>query len=327
MPPRLSMAAMMDMPIDSSPLGISPTAALYRPTGRRKRPAQDMTQFAEDFGRAHKLVKSDHDELLVFVKADRSEQMITITGHLLILRQNLSALQPPDTVYTLPLCLKNKIDEKAFVLLMDWSLLAYCNERIGAPKLLMDLVEANPGWGFVGDVRTEKNKYDVVGTFASKCLTLRRNNIKSLVKNSCGSDPEDPNVTLRPDTLNIVELTNLLLKQYKKTGLVTIDAPLCGRVAILCQLISENDDSKYWQTVDSQLADLRAKYPDNKVLSKFIKRKILDADFALYGRVNLKQLTMSTPTVTVSPSSPATPPQSPIHPPTTPHGIPASSSD
>ncbi|KAJ6622411.1 hypothetical protein B0H10DRAFT_2214315 [Mycena sp. CBHHK59/15] len=162
------------------------------------------------------------------------------------------------------------------------------------------MLDANPQWGFTGDLKTEKVKYDAFSFHLSKCLTLRRNNIKSTVKGSQGSEPQQPGVTMRDNALNIVELTHLLLKQFKKSDLVSIDIPLCGCVAILRLLITENDDNKYWQAVDKQLAELRTKYPDRTKLSKFIKRWILDADFKLDGKVDLKYLSMTS----VLPSKP-----------------------
>ncbi|KAJ6620884.1 hypothetical protein B0H10DRAFT_2019885 [Mycena sp. CBHHK59/15] len=329
MPPRRSIGDMMDLPLDSSPIQVpsvqtgglpgsgttpegSPHSSLSSPrprpslslgspdtpsppervAERRKRSAQDMTQFADETARVQKLVKVDHDGLRAFSKLDCSEQLITLAGHMLKLQRTMGAIQPAEAIFVIPTKLKKKIDDHTCILLMDSSLAAYRNDNLGAPKLLLDLIEDNPAWGYTSEMKDDSSKVEAVDSYMGRALTQGRNVLKSTIKKSLGSDPNDAAVSLRPGALDIVALTQLLLKQFKfkKNGRVTIDIPLCGRIALLRQLITEKDDSTYWTEVDTHLANLRTKYPDKKLYSKFIKRRVLDTDFESYGQVSLDDL-------------------------------------
>jgi hypothetical protein len=96
---HMSFGDMMDMPLDSSPLkSSSPTTSpthssdlppvpdsptpqgANAPQVQRKRPGEDLSQFATGVARANKLVKTDHDQLTVFSKVS----LLTEDGGLLI---------------------------------------------------------------------------------------------------------------------------------------------------------------------------------------------------------------------------------------------------
>ncbi|KAJ7101130.1 hypothetical protein C8R44DRAFT_988398 [Mycena epipterygia] len=293
-PANLSFDDMMNIPLDSSPLKApsprsstatgspvpsrpeSPSPLATLPT-QRKRTAEDMSQFASEVSRKHKLAKVDNDDLTKFAKLGRDEKMIFIAGQLLSLGHHQRLLQPVEADWTLPKRLQGKIESKAADLLIDSSIPAYRDDKIGPSKLLMDLVVLNPGWGFTLEVQGEKSAIDA------------RNIIKTAISGSLGSDPIVEGIKLRPGALNIVVLATSILNKLKiKT--TKVDLRLCGRIAVLRKLISENNDNKYWGDVDTKLANVREIYPDPKKQSRFLKKAMLDPDLEVYGIVDLNSL-------------------------------------
>ncbi|KAJ7867355.1 hypothetical protein B0H14DRAFT_3589832, partial [Mycena olivaceomarginata] len=97
------MSDTFDMPLDSSPLRApSPVRTVPRGSAaqspqspgspsplqapvfpRLKRPAEDMSQFAGEVSRAHKLKKEDHEALIGFSALGRGEQLVSLAGQLL----------------------------------------------------------------------------------------------------------------------------------------------------------------------------------------------------------------------------------------------------
>ncbi|KAJ7443274.1 hypothetical protein FB451DRAFT_1296150 [Mycena latifolia] len=255
---------------------------------QRKRPGEDMSQFAGEVARANKLVKADHDQLQDFAKFDRSQQMIFIAGSLFALGHHQRLLQPADAQIVVPKKLRTKILEHAAGLIIDSSIPAYRDENIGPNKLLMDLAHLHGvAWGFTNEMKTDRDQVKAIKDEIGSVLINKRHTLKSTVSGSLGSDPA-PGETLRPDAVNIVDLATLLTSQLKAS--TKVDIGLCGRVALLRKIITEGNDNKFWTLVDSELAKMRAKYPNAVDLSKFIKKHILDPDFKTYGSVDLAAL-------------------------------------
>ncbi|KAJ7360807.1 hypothetical protein DFH08DRAFT_1031026 [Mycena albidolilacea] len=291
----LSFDDMMHLPLDLSPLkapsvidsplprtvSISPLRESPTPLPtstlvvRRKRPVEDMTQYAGDVTRVHKLVKVDHDELTSFSNLGRAEQAITMMGHILALKHQQSLIQPAEVAWVVPKRLHTKIDEHAAVLIADASIPAYRNDKIGPSKLLMDIVLANPGWGFSAHMKLEKDAMNTLSSEISRVLTGKRNLVKA--------------TTSWPGSLDIIELLNLIISKLKVR--VKVDLRLCRHVAVLRKLITETTDAKYWGAVDTKLANVRATHPDPAKQSKWIKVCILDLDLVQYKHVDLKDLT------------------------------------
>jgi hypothetical protein len=174
--------------------------------------------------------------------------------------------------------------------MVDPSIPAYRDTKIGPTKLLTDMVLGNPSWGFGTELKDEKHATDALGSAVSGVLASRRNILKTTILGSLGSEPEDPTISvLRPDALNIVDLAQAILVKLK-VNTVPLDIRICGRIAILRQLVSESDDTKYWTNVDTQLAAIRASHPNPVKQSKWIKKYVLDLDFEIYGAVDLTSL-------------------------------------
>jgi hypothetical protein len=254
---------------------------------RRKRPAEDMSQFAGDVSRAHKLPKAEHDELTTYSRMGRVEQSITMMGHILALKRQQSLILPADAIWVVPKRLHNKISEHAAILLADSSIPAYRDDKIGPSKLLTDMVLANPDWGFGVHLKSEKDAMDTLSSEVSIVLTAKRNTIKTVIISSLGSSPPEGS-NQRTSALDIVELSHLIVSKLKVR--VKVDLRVCGRVAILWKLISEKNDNTYWGAVDKKLADVRKKHQDPVKQSKWIKQYMLDPDLALYKHVELRDL-------------------------------------
>ncbi|KAJ6528119.1 hypothetical protein B0H19DRAFT_1274923 [Mycena capillaripes] len=304
------MSDMFDMPLDSSPLkapspvrAIPPGSAAQSPPSpgspsplqasvvpRLKRPAEDMSQFAGEVSRAHKLMKEDHEALIGFSALGRGEQMVSLAGQLLAIAHHQSLTQPAAKEWKVPKKLMEKLTTKAGPLIIDPLIPAYHDTKIGPSKLLTDLVLASPCWGFGAELKDEKHTTDALGTAVSGVLVSRRNLVKNTILGSLGSEPEDPNISvLRPGAMNIVDLAQAILVKLKVKS-VPLDICMCGWISILRQLVSERDDTKYWTNVDKELAGICTSYPDPLKQSKWIKKYVLDRDFQTYGAVDLTSL-------------------------------------
>ncbi|KAJ7669616.1 hypothetical protein B0H14DRAFT_3072455 [Mycena olivaceomarginata] len=291
---RRKMSDLFDMPLDSSPLkppspiGTTPPGSTALVIPRLKRPAEDLSQFAGEVSRAHKLKKEDHEALIGFSSLGREEKMVSLAGQLLAIAHHQSLIQPAPKEWKVPKMLMDKLSAKAGSLMVDPSIPAYREHEHRSQKI--DLVFANPSWGFGVELRDEKYAMDALGSTVSVMLANKRNTVKNVILSSLGSDPENPDADpLCPDAMNIVNLAKAILVELKVKS-VQLDIRICGRVAVLRQLISESDDNKYWASVDKELALVRAKHPDPVLQSRFIKRYILDPDFQTYGAVDLTSL-------------------------------------
>ncbi|KAJ7829837.1 hypothetical protein B0H13DRAFT_2434808 [Mycena leptocephala] len=258
-----------------------------------KRRAEDLTQFAGEVSRAHKLAKTDHDDLARFSKVCLSfswtgEQMVYLAGQLLALGHGQKLIQPAAQDWKTPKQLGAKIESKARTLVADSTIPAYRDDKIGPSKLLMDMVLANPSWGFPSELKDDTYAVDVVGSLISKTLINKRNIIKAAILGSLGSDPAE-GATLRQGALNIVQLVAVIFEKLKVKS-TRPDLRMRGRVAVLRKLMSEKNDSKYWGDVDKKLANVRNKHPDPGAQSKFIQKYMLDPDLQTYGLVNLQSL-------------------------------------
>ncbi|KAJ7018327.1 hypothetical protein C8F04DRAFT_1277788 [Mycena alexandri] len=294
-----TFADMMDMSIDSSPLKPpspahgatpanttpsrseppSPTVRIVAPPvvqNLRKRPAEDMAQFAE---------------------LTPVEQMISLAGNIAALGQQQKLLLPDDGNWKPGKRLVDKIKAKAITLIADCTIPAYLNNKIGPTKLLMDIVLLrSEEWGFPAKLKDEKYATDILTSVISTACIATRNKLKYVILSSRGEDPAD-GATARIGALNIVELTHLILSKLKLDP-DKADVRMCGRVAILRKLITETNDAGYWKAVDTQLAAIRTKHVEPIKQSRWIKKAMLDPDLAVYGQVDLCSL--DTPSVPIA---------------------------
>ncbi|KAJ7870957.1 hypothetical protein B0H14DRAFT_230180 [Mycena olivaceomarginata] len=206
------MSDTFDMPLDSSPLRapspvrtVPPGSAAQSPqspgspsplqapvVSHLKRPAEDMSQFAGEVSRAHKLKKEDHEALIRFSALRHGEQLVSLAGQLLAIAHRQSLIQPAAKEWKDPKKLMDKLTTQAGPLMVDPSIPAYRDTKIGPTKLLTDMVLVNPSGGFGTELKDEKHAMDALGTVVSGVLTSRRNLVKNTILGSLGSEPEDP---------------------------------------------------------------------------------------------------------------------------------------
>ncbi|KAJ7314929.1 hypothetical protein DFH08DRAFT_820902 [Mycena albidolilacea] len=284
----------------------SPTCMVSRSTHstQNKCPAKDMTQFSTEVSCVHKLTKVNHEQLQTFAKYPQAEQLIFLAGSIFSLAHHQPLLVPTDAPIVLPKKLQGKILDYASIVMLDPSVPAYHNEKIGAVKLLMDLIITNGvSWGFTNKMKDDHHQMKAVKDEAGGALTTRRNGIKNTITASLG-DASHLGETLCPNTLNIVELMEALISQ-QKVKTIKIDVALCGCVAVLRQVVTEDPSNKYWTTVDSELENLQVKYPNPVKMSKFIKKHMLDPDFKTYGAANIPKLSRPSASRTCYPQASA----------------------
>ncbi|KAJ7022963.1 hypothetical protein C8F04DRAFT_1272030 [Mycena alexandri] len=198
----------------------SPSATAIAPQFRlHKRPAEDMSQFAEEVSRDHKLPKLEHDKLLKFAKLKPAEQIISLTGHILAIAQHQKLIQPADGTFKVGARLMDKIKAKSAIFIADSTILAYLDDKIG-DGMFFDQVLSHPDWGF--KLKDEKYAMDILNTTISlACIA---------VLSSLGTVPTVG--TLRSGALNVVDLTRAILFKLKFDANL-VDVRMCGRVAIL----------------------------------------------------------------------------------------------
>lgn len=222
------------------------------------------------------------DELVAYSKLSKDQKSIWSAATLLDIRNSVSLLRAPE-VWSVLDTLKKKIDLYSASIILSPKLSAYVTGN--APrKLLVQLLERHPSWGFTKAVQDTPTQNDAVLALISAKLTDRRYAVKKLIADSIGSIAEDTEDMRRQDADDIVTLcTALATKVYKRIGFV-VTVPMCGRVAFLRQVYAEHHTAgdKFWGMVDRCLREFRVRFPSEVQLSSAFSR-ILTQDRSLYG--------------------------------------------
>ncbi|EPQ53883.1 hypothetical protein GLOTRDRAFT_139378 [Gloeophyllum trabeum ATCC 11539] len=275
-----------------SPCGPSPDAAapstVIGPVHTGKRPMEDFSQYAQSVARRKRLRPEDSDELVSYSKLSRGEKDIWLASTLLSIQGTVSQLQAPDAQWDLPVMLKKKIDIYSAVVILSPTLSAYVSDD--APrKVLIDILERYPSWGYKQDVKENPYRYNIVISFISAKLTARRYTAKKIIAESIGTTAEDPEELKRVDADDILALCEGLVAKVFKAAKIVITVPMCARVAFLRLIYVGQPDAgdKYWDSADEKLKDFRVKLSNDpkKISSKFAK--ILSQDRQVYGDVDV----------------------------------------
>lgn len=268
------------------------------PSNPRKRSFQEFGQYALSVSRSMKLPKTDSDELTRFAKLDSEEKLIWLAAYSLKMAGNQALASAPNVVYNLPKALENNIDHYSFVVLMDPTIAAYINTKIGPAVILQGLLEEHPSWGLTPAVKADKTKFDTIMARVRDKLTKRRAEMKKVLARSMGTEDHtqeaEPGEPLpRIGAQNIVELCEELVDIYKRADMA-VSVPLCARVAFLRHVLKLGNGANYWDTVDTELKSTRDALLDKSKQSKFFQ-KILDLDRNTYGQAQLAGIPLSTP--------------------------------
>ncbi|KAF8965458.1 hypothetical protein BDZ97DRAFT_1918299 [Flammula alnicola] len=266
--PRLSPSLPGTSPAPSQPA-----------THSRKRGSEDLSQFVRNIGRQMKLRKVDQETLEKVASYSAAEQRAWTAAKILKISEHQEAQVALETVFELPKSLKKKIEVKTFSMILDYTLLSYIDpethdNRRGPAAALVKSVRENPGWGFTPAMAQDTNKLSILVTDTRLMFTKRRSSVKSLIKESFGTDKNQNQVQ------NIVELTQSILN-LSKSGHVKLTIHHCVRFAFIRKIAAGDHTSKgFWKTVDHELE--ATQLMEARKQSKFLA-KILAEDRKLYG--------------------------------------------
>ncbi|KAJ7846977.1 hypothetical protein B0H14DRAFT_3454039 [Mycena olivaceomarginata] len=115
----------------------------------------------------------------------QSSSFFYVAGSIFSLAHHQRLLVPTDTPIVLPKKLQGKILDYTSIVMLDPSIPAYRNEKIGAVKLLTDLITTNGvSWGFADEMKDDRHQMKAVKDEAGGALTTRRNGIIRFVSSS-----------------------------------------------------------------------------------------------------------------------------------------------
>lgn len=245
-------------------LELSPSPTAPGLVGRRKRRAEDYTQFTKGTSERFKLRKTDAAELQIFANYGLVQQNIVIAAGIFKIREQQEAMNPPDVLYSIPKKIASKIDAFTFSILLNPALNAYLENpkdpKAGPMPILMGVLRANPNWGATPTVLGDQTKLEAIEHSIAKKFTNRRYDIKTKISESMGRvDPADSEK--RIDALPITDLCRSISTLYARVNL-SFTPQLCARIAFLrFVLYSEMMEGgvlrKFWSTVDNELAAVR----------------------------------------------------------------------
>ncbi|KAJ7436403.1 hypothetical protein FB451DRAFT_1454710 [Mycena latifolia] len=254
-----------------------------RTNNPRKRPAEDMTQFAEQTARNLRLKVTGTQALRDYAQLTAPQQSLWLAGQLMLQTELLEGLQPPESIYHMPTALEGYIDQYSFVLLIDPKTSAYVAKGKGGPvERLTTFLIKHPDSGLT---KIEDSFWD-----------------------STVEDPEDP--AARPQDIVILCQQVLDLSANKQKD-VKVSLEMCGRFAFLREsyslqakdlarrLAAKKETGKvtmdFWSGVDKDLKDMRAaKGNDEARISQCIADTLAD-DRKKYGPVSLEDLIQESP--------------------------------
>lgn len=171
----------------------------------RKRPSEDMEQYADTVSRKVRLKSNHEEELRRFAGLSLPQQNIYICSLLMQNSEQLSLIHPSDAAYVLPTNLKLKIEKYSFVILVDPSMPAYLHDDVPV-KHLTEFLLKYPGWGLTRGVMDDPTKMQAITSKMSLCLTHVRSQIKFEIEKSLGyANPKTKVTHLKLDILTLCE--------------------------------------------------------------------------------------------------------------------------
>ncbi|KAG6818881.1 hypothetical protein H0H93_000680 [Arthromyces matolae] len=294
-PPRRTSRSSSPGHPPSSPRDSSPCPSLTgntdllptTPVISRKRPYEDLGQYAEYTSRNLKLKPAGEANVKKFAELSSPKQRIAIFANLESLRVKVEDVQAPEPAYSISQTLNSKIERLVTCVLLSPSLPAYKTKDV--PRKILSHLENHPSWGLTAAVKADVTKYNIISKRVTDRLTQRRNIIKNLIKVSSGNEND------KGAPLDILELCESLANLVNHHGPeLQVSLPMVARIAFLRMVFVENmeGDPKvegYWSIVDGLLADLRNKKKTDAGISSFFAQT-LEKDREMYGRPGLDQL-------------------------------------
>ncbi|KAJ7810172.1 hypothetical protein B0H14DRAFT_3151346 [Mycena olivaceomarginata] len=241
----------------------------------RKRPAEDMTQYAEATARNVRLKPDAKAELLKFAEASGQEQGIWLAARLLAQEERLDAIQPAESVYHMSQKLQGKLDKTCFLVLVDHSIPAYLTNDVPVKRVQTHL-EKYPSFGWTAEIKADRTKTKVLLARIRTKLTHGRNNVKNLLEKSIGTVDADG---VRHDYVDLYKLASNILGLGSRVAPDTkLSLDFCVHVALFCAKVQESPGQDYWNKVDEYLEQVRVKKDNNAVRIAEVFGQIYDQD-------------------------------------------------
>ncbi|KAJ8700495.1 hypothetical protein PTI98_003510 [Pleurotus ostreatus] len=255
-----------------------------------KRPAEDLDQFADALSRNVRLKTSQKDELKQFVLLSEAQQQVWLAAQLIKVVDVLNTLEAPDTIYQIPTTMERRIELYTYLVLVSPTTSVYVMNAGGPLSLILDHMETVPSWGLTPEVKADKAKFDVVCSRIRNRLTHRRNEMKTMIRDSLDTPWTD-----------IVALCHQILAMGDRVVVtLKVSLQMVAWVAFLRAVYRDHMGpdkkvDKYWRLVDTQLKEVRdTTNGDTKKLSRFFA-KVLTHDREAYGNPSIDDLELTSP--------------------------------
>ncbi|KAI0364689.1 hypothetical protein BV20DRAFT_983058 [Pilatotrama ljubarskyi] len=266
---------------------------------RRADEVEDLLQHAGWAARRVRLKPSGTEELKRFSQLDAGQREILNAALIIKLSERLETIIPADAQWSMSENLKDKIEQYTFSVLCSPKLAQYVQKQTPL-KLVMNIFERHPSWGYSSDIKNDKYKRDIISARVGSRLTDRRSDIKEAILLSLGPELQ-PQVASSssgtthkpiPERVNIVKLCENIIAKAPKSASegIKVSLQMCVRIAFLRKVMVALLESptmkfdRYWNAVDGQLIALRTKD------DAFITRQLtsyLNADLECYGRTDI----------------------------------------
>lgn len=280
-------------------------------TQARKRPREDFTDFAKQASRNVRLKPANEKAVIKFSKLSSPAQRITVYAALQAVSSQLEGVVTPDAMYEIPAKLEARIERYTCAVMVSPTCSSY---KSGPVALIMEHLERNPQWGLTAAVKNEKSHLDIIQRKVQTTLTYRRNQIKSLLKNSIGDtskddesaeepevdgtdeeDNRDPKAKKKAGTWDIMRLSNAILALGNSVfpSQASSSIPSLARFAFLRACLVDSKDKKknpllakdFWAGVDVKLQSVRKQKKTEDRISRFFAIS-LDADIESFGTID-----------------------------------------
>ncbi|KAI0684233.1 hypothetical protein BC835DRAFT_1422423, partial [Cytidiella melzeri] len=244
-----------DSPVGSDGLREGSTTSVS--SHLRKRPADNLEQFAKSHGRNMRLKGDVQEDLQKFSALTLEQQMVWVAARFLAQETKLDSMQV-ESVYQIPPKLDDRIETYTFLMLVSPSISAYVTND-GPVKSLIKHLEKTPSWGLTAEVQINKHKKRVITTKIHLRFSHRRNDIKKLLRQSVSAP-----------VMDIVALCEAVLALGEKVSTAKPSIQLAAQFAFLRNVYCTNMDTQtkkvgdnYWNLVDAKLEEIRnTKGPD-----------------------------------------------------------------
>ncbi|KAG6819453.1 hypothetical protein H0H93_011663 [Arthromyces matolae] len=268
---------------------------------RKRQLDEDLTQYAESLSRKLHFKPLVEKEFKKFAQLSLERQIVWLAGHVLSVSENIHSVASADsTQYQIPAVLGNRLERYVFAAIVSSTVSSYVknNELVNQ---VVEFLAQHPHWGLSPEVKSDKAKMDVIYSRIRARLTIRRYEIKTLLKDSIGVVDDEGNIS---GAQNILELGEAIINLGNRICDIKLSIQFLARVAVLIhqqrsiyvERAEQDPQTKdFWKTVDQQLDEIRGVKKTPEAISQLFT-KVLECDRNKFGRANLNQVTATVET-------------------------------